>query len=380
MIDPVTTVKFPTTWPIKREPARLPEQRIDYCGGMKFNDNFDWHNLWYDCVQLNDHQTILIGPPIYDAKNWFKDNAGFGDSDNNLLNYQFYDLDRVSYMVVQTRKIDSHIVLLSKNTDPLPIKVNHNDGYFNGHKVMVTLQRDNPIEWIEQWMDYHYRVHGIDGFLIYDNASNTYTVGELDHRLSRDYLKLKIIPWPYPYGPQGSDYAPWDSDYGQYCMLEHAKYRYLSNASMVLNNDIDELIVTKGPSLEEIRVQLDQGPQHCLYYLGKWIEPHDVPNNKGAWEISFESRKFKDYCCTDDNNKRGIGNKWMLVPKHCMSYQWRVHQISGPAGQSTDLYYAHYLAMNTNWSWPRDRFEGDLMNLRPEPWLHTALQKIEAYK
>jgi hypothetical protein len=82
----------------------------------------------------------------------------------------------------------------------------------------------------------------------------------------------------------------------------------------------------------------------------------------------------------DDNNKRGIGNKWMLVPQKCMQYQWRVHHIAGPAGQSTDLYYAHYLAMNTNWSWPRDKFTGDMMNLRPEPWLHTALQKIEVYK
>jgi hypothetical protein len=347
---------------------------------MKFNDNFDWDNLWYDCVQLNENQTILIGAPIYGAKDWFKDNAGFGDSDNNLLNYQFYELDRVGYTVVQTHKLDSHIVMLSKDTDPIAIKVNVNDGCFNGHKVMVTLQRDNPIEWIEQWMDYHYRVHGIDGFLIYDNSSSSYTVGELDHRLSRDYLKLKIVPWPYPYGPQGSDHAPWDSDYGQYCMLEHAKYRYLSHASMVLNNDIDELIVTKGPTLEQIREQLDQGQQHCLYYLGKWIEPHDVPNNKGAYEIPFSARRFRDYCCMDSNNKRGIGNKWMLVPKHCMQYQWRVHQISGPAGQSTDLYYAHYLAMNTNWSWPRDKFEGDVINLRPEPWLHTALQKIEVYK
>jgi len=380
MIDPVTTVKFPTTWPIKREPTRPSELRIDYCGGMKFNDNFDWDNLWYDCVQLNENQTILIGAPIYGAKDWFKDNAGFGDSDNNLLNYQFYELDRVGYTVVQTHKLDSHIVMLSRDTDPIAIKVNVNDGYFNGHKVMVTLQRDNPIEWIEQWMDYHYRVHGIDGFLIYDNSSSSYTVGELDHRLSRDYLKLKIVPWPYPYGPQGSDHAPWDSDYGQYCMLEHAKYRYLSHASMVLNNDIDELIVTKGPTLEQIREQLDQGQQHCLYYLGKWIEPHDVPNNKGAYEIPFSARRFRDYCCMDSNNKRGIGNKWMLVPKHCMQYQWRVHQISGPAGQSTDLYYAHYLAMNTNWSWPRDKFEGDVINLRPEPWLHTALQKIEVYK
>jgi len=380
MIETVETVKFPGEWGIKREPARPPHLRIDYCGGMRFDDNFDWDNLWYDAVQINEQQTLLIGPPLYAIKDWFKNNAGFADRDNNLLDYQFYDLDRVSYTLVMTKSTDSHIVMISKDTSLRPIELNHNDGYFNGHKVMVTLQRDNPIEWIEQWMDYHYRVHGIDGFLIYDNASTKYDVGQLDYRLHRPYLKIKVVPWPYPYGPQGSDHAPWDSDYGQYCMLEHAKYRYLSHASMVLNNDIDELIVTKGPTLEQIRTQLDQGPHHCLYYLGKWIEPHDVPNNKGAYEIPLESRRFRNYCCMDDNNKRGIGNKWMLVPKNCMQYQWRVHQISGPAGQSTDLYYAHYLAMNTNWSWPRDKFEGNVNDLRPEPWLHTALQKIEVYK
>ena len=64
MIDPVTTVKFPATWPLRREPSRPEHLRIDYCGGMKFNDNFDWDNLWYDCVQLNEQQTVLIGPPM----------------------------------------------------------------------------------------------------------------------------------------------------------------------------------------------------------------------------------------------------------------------------------------------------------------------------
>ena len=66
----------------------------------------------------------------------------------------------------------------------------------------------------------------------------------------------------------------------------------------------------------------------------------------------------------------------MLVPKHNMQYQWRVHHIAGPAGQSTDLYYGHYLSMNTNWSWSRDEFKGDIANLKPEQWLITALSKM----
>lgn len=377
MIDPVSTVKFPTGWGLRREPARPPHLRIDYCGGMRFDDNFDWDNMFYDAVQLNENQIALIGPPIYGIKEWMASNAGFADRHGNMLPYQFFDLDRVSYTIVQTKTIDPDLVMLSSKADPVHIPVNHNDGYFNGHKVMVTLQKNNPIRWIEQWMDYHYRNHGIDGFLIYDNASTDYGIGELDYAISRPYLRVRVVPWPYPYGPQGSDHAPWDSDYGQYVMLEHAKYRYLSNAALVLNNDIDELIVTKGPSLDQIQSQLASGPHHCLAYQGRWIEPHDVPNNRSAHDIPMDLRRFADYCCTDENNKIGIGHKWMLVPKPNMQYQWLVHRIAGPYGVSQDLFYGHYLAMNTNWSWRRDVFKGNVADLKPDPWLHTALAKME---
>lgn len=378
MIDLVTTVRFPESWGIKREPSRPAHLRIDYCNGMRFDDNFDWHNMFYDAVQLNENQMALIGPPLYGIKEWMASNAGFADRNGNPLSYQFFDLDRVSYTIVQTKELDPDIVMLSSKADPVHIAANHNDGFFNGHRVMVTLQRNNPIRWIEQWMDYHYRNHGIDGFLIYDNSSTDYQIGELDHAISRPYLKVKVVPWPYPYGPQGSDHAPWDSDYGQYVMLEHAKYRYLSNAALVLNNDIDELVVTMGPTLDQIQSQLTDGPHHCLAYQGRWIEPYDLPRQRSAHEVAMGARRFSDYCCTDASNRTGIGHKWMLVPSPNLQYQWMVHRIAGPYGVSADLFYGHYLAMNTNWSWKRDVFAGKPDDLRPNPWLHTSLSRMES--
>jgi len=376
MIDTVTAVQFPQSWQLQREPARPPMLRIDYCGGMRFNDNFDWHNIWYDCVQLNESQTILIGPPIYDAKRWFADNAGFADRHGRALDYQFYDLDRVSYTLVHTKAMDDSLIMISKQADPVHIAVNHNDGFFNGHRVMVTLQKNNPLSWIRQWMHYHWCNHGVDAFLIYDNGSTKYTCQDMLYMLSSDRYKLKIVPWPYPYGPQGSDHAPWDSDFGQYCMLEHAKYRYLSHAGLVLNHDIDELLVSVGPTLDQIQQQLTTGPHHCVAYKGRWIEPHNPLTNLAACEVPMEERRFADYCCTDANNTRGIGHKWMLVPQHCMTYQWLVHRIAGPHGITEDLFYGHYLAMNTNWSWTRDQFQGKTADLKPNPWLHTALARM----
>lgn len=375
MIDPVTIVKFPATWNMHREPMRPINRRIDYCGGMKFDENFDWDTIWYDCIKLNNRYTALIGPPIYNEIQWFTKNVGFADEHGNNLKYGFIDLDRVSICIIETAHQHNKLIMTSTAADPVDIQRNIDDGYFQDHKVIVTLQRDNPISWIEQWVDYHYQNHGIDGFLIYDNASKDYTVEELDARLSKPHLKIKIVPWPYPYGPQGSDNAPWDSDYGQYCMLEHAKHRYLSTAQIVINNDIDELIVTNGTNFAEISEQLKT--VGCMLYQGVWIEPYDIVNQKSAHETQFEQRQFANYHCTDDTNTRGIGFKWLLNPQMNLQNQWLVHRIAGPSQNNKKLWYAHHLSMNTNWSWQRDHFTGDVNNLKPNQDLEQAQSMIK---
>ena len=77
MVDICTTAKFPQSWGFRREPARPHHLRIDYCNGLKFNDNFDWDHIWYDAIQINITTVILIGPPLYDIIDWMKTNGSF---------------------------------------------------------------------------------------------------------------------------------------------------------------------------------------------------------------------------------------------------------------------------------------------------------------
>jgi hypothetical protein len=158
-------------------------------------------------------------------------------------------------------------------------------------------------------------------------------------------------------------------------MLEHAKYRYLSSAQMVINNDIDELIVTNGTDFSEVTEQLNT--VGCMLYQGAWIEPYDIVNQKSAHETELTQRRFADYHCTDDTNTRGIGFKWLLNPTMNMQYQWLVHRIAGPSQNNTKLWYAHHLSMNTNWSWSRDHFNGNVSNLKPNKDLETSQSKIK---
>lgn len=376
MVDVCSTIKYQTGWGFRREPARPLDLRIDYCGGMRFDDNFDWDNAWYDAMQVNENTLLLIGPPLYDSKNWINGNVAFFDPNGQKLPVQFMELDRVCYTAMTVGGWVDSISMVS-NGESVTIPINKNHGEFDGKKVMVTLQKNNPIAWIGQWMHYHIKVHGVDAFLIYDNGSTDYSAEDLDEALRGIPATIKIVEWPYPYGPQGSDHAPWDSDYGQYVMLEHAKYRYLSGAGLVLNNDIDEMIVTKGLTLNDIQQHLSSAQTGCLRYRGVWIEPYDLNNQRMAADVPFEQRYIRDFFCTDSDNKIGIGYKWMLVPQRHLNNQWLVHHINAPMIESDQLHYAHYLALNTNWSWKRDVYKGNISNLRPDPYLLSSLAKMD---
>ncbi len=375
-IDTCSAVQYQPLWGFKRVPERPENLRIDYCGGMKFNDNFDWDNAWYDAVQISTDLVLLIGPPLYDGKQLVKQHIDMV-TDTGPATFGFTDLDRVSYTVVSVQGLSKELTF-NCNGESTTARVNFNEGSFNGRKTMVTMNKNNPISWIRQWINYHNTVHGIDGFLIYDNASTDYSIEELAKGLEDLNVIIRLVQWPYPYGPQGSDFAPWDSDYGQYVMLEHAKYRYLHSASLVLNNDIDELIVLKDNiTLDDIQAYLAKNEGcSCLRYQGVWIEPYDIVAHTSASSIDFEKRDIKNYYCTDANNKIGIGFKWMMVPAQHVNQQWLVHHISGPMIQSDQLYYAHHLALNTNWSWQRDVYKGNVADLVPEPYLQASLAKL----
>jgi hypothetical protein len=244
---------------------------------------------------------------------------------------------------------------------------------------MFTLQKDNPIAWIKQWIEYHHVNFAIDGFLIYDNGSKSYSPDELESQLQTTGAVVKVVRWDVPYGPQGFDcnyYNTWDSDYAQSSMFEHAKRRYLSNAKLAINADVDELLAMEYATLDEVIDNINRDNLAGYCYKGRWIEPYDLANNKPAYEVGLMDRRFEDYYCTDHRNGIGIGNKWMLIPNKALNNQWVVHSTGAAMRQNHDIYYGHYMPMNTNWSWDRDGFDRDTTGLVVDTKLMNNLSKI----
>lgn len=108
----------------------------------------------------------------------------------------------------------------------------------------VTLQKNNPIEWILDWLAYCHSL-GVQRVLLYDNSSDN--VEQLDTALqsSKSIPDTVLIDWRFPYGP-GNSY------YNRFCQStqnNHA-YRCFGQAEWTGHFDVDEyLTIRDGGSL-----------------------------------------------------------------------------------------------------------------------------------
>ena len=101
--------------------------------------------------------------------------------------------------------------------------------------TLVTLQKDNKIEWLMDWVAYYRDQFAIEHVVIYDNNSTKQKqlIVELED-------KAKIIPWPFPYGVMYKS----TNKFAQIGAFNHFKLRYARN-SRIYCFDIDELLVCK---------------------------------------------------------------------------------------------------------------------------------------
>ena len=367
MVEQLNRFIFPEEWNYKRNPARPLDLRV-----LDFDKLYDWDTVWNDAVQINQNIIVLIGPPLYEFSNYLVDNCGFLDGNSSAMPFRIEHLDRAAMTIINTSTFLDNIRLSTPN-GVYEIPVNQASTEFADKKVIVTISRNHPIPWLQQWIDYHRVVHNLDGMLIYNNRSTLYTSEQLANALHRSDMIVKIVDYDVPFGVMGGsewewegrkgDSLPWDSDFSQYVMLEHAKRRYLYNAKLVINADTDELLVFKNLSLDQLGDYCKNSDISALRYASLWIEPINSVTGEIAESIPFEQRRFKDYWKTTHSKHKGIGIKWMLNPARNLVYQWRLHDITGPIATTEDICFGHYLAMNTSWSWKRDKLQSDTSKL-----------------
>jgi len=367
MSEQLTKFEYPDAWGFKRTPARPPQLQV-----LDFDKHYDFDTVWNDAIQVAPDTLLLIGPPLYATAQWLNANCKFMDMQSQELTWQYSEIDRACVIRVTTHGWISQFVLETPFNRHI-FNVNYASNDFHNKKVIVTISKDHPISWLKQWIDYHKTVHNIDGLLLYNNRSTMYTSSELQQALARIDMTIRVVDYDVPFGVMGGGlwewhgktgtYLPWDSDFSQYVMLEHAKWRYLHCARLAINADTDELLIVKNSTLDSVADYCANGEHSVLLYDGIWIEPVDSYTGVIAKTVPVDNRDFSNYWHTTNGNGRGIGVKWLLNPQRNMHYQWHLHKTFGPHVKTGEIAFGHYFAMNTSWSYTRDEFLGNSNDL-----------------
>ncbi|MGB0498657.1 MAG: hypothetical protein ACPGID_09985, partial [Rubricella sp.] len=241
-IEHLTSCRLPPGHPAQRN---LPRGSGDWSAENR--ERYDRRTFFYDAIPSDGRLTLVCPSLKPRLRRWLKGLAFRVDGSEHPI-----DPQRL------TNRTDL-IHLPAPSAGPRELRLSIRDGEggavfdarvpppdvrLRGRRALVTLSRNNRLEWIADWVRYHVEVQGADALVLFDNGSTDYDPEDIAAALD-DIAGLgeaAIVPAPLPFGPVGNDRVTTTARFLQFSLLYIAKVRFLAEARGVLNCDIDELV------------------------------------------------------------------------------------------------------------------------------------------
>jgi hypothetical protein len=384
VIRRTNAVSLPDFTEARREPTRPVEFRRE-----NFEREFDSTTLFYDAVDIGGQRTVLFAPPFFNLAGSLSATDFFQGKERCPAQIRQFDRHAQVWL-----KASAHRGKI-RSAGPIgdfSLSVSPNDReLFRDSRVIFTMSKDNPIEWILDWVKFNRDVHGADAVLIYDNASTAYDSAALSSALKSvpGIARSAVVEWPYKYGPQGANSRDhWDSDFCQLGAWEHARWRFLQDARSAMNSDIDELVLSNtGRSVFEAAEQSRSG---LVRYRGRWIVGVNDHAGEDAADRPPRHRDFSvlmppDYRFSWLRGRRDLNrcqSKWTVVPRKCPAQaQWHVHSIASwlpsylPCSQNFS--FRHFREIGSNWKYQRtSRVPFDPSIHKTDELLRSTLERV----
>ena len=353
-----------------------------------FDRDFDSTTLFYDAVQVTESQVAVFAPPFLNLQNELAETAFVVNS--RPCTARARHLDRHAQLWIDVPGT-SHFIRATGALGDFEFAVSRSEtGYFRDCRVIFTMSKDNPIEWILDWVRFNRDIHGANAVLIYDNGSSAYDATELSAALaSVSGLRCSVVvEWPFKYGPQGNNIrGHWDSDFCQLGAWEHARWRFLPDARSAMNSDIDELVLSRsGQSVFEAAEQSLTG---LVRYSGRWIigtedgvrdKTADAPPRHSHFSVLMPPKyELSRWLTWRDVNK--CSPKWTVVPGCCpQQAQWHAHKIRGwwaSYMHTRRFFFRHFREIGSNWKYQRtSRVSFDPSIHRTDSLLEKTFQRV----
>lgn len=213
---------------------------------------------------------------------------------------------------------------------------------FRDTNAIVTMSRDNPLDWITDWLRFYVRKHGANAVLFMDNGSTSYDTAAVSEAIGAvsGLRHAAILDVRFPYGPViGGRDVRVKPNFLQSAMLNMARIGPLAQARAVLNADVDELV---------------QGPPGASLFDAAYRAWHGTVNIGGTFV-------FPDPGTVGPAPQRAhvwhaepppvSTRKWAARPDGLLSRMgWFVHQVGGEpfrlVPESCDFRLVHCTASN----------------------------------
>jgi hypothetical protein len=369
--DYLETVHFFELGLPPREPPRpVTFREPDYL------DRFDHQVMAYDFIRMGDGRVFGICPDLSMCSGQLaatRIQTAPGAAPRRTL----YGFDRHSRLVLQDVPADAALQITGPGGERAVYPGSTRPDLFAGRRCLLTISKNNRIDWIVDWVEFHVRTAGADALLLYDNGTTLFAPAALAEALRGSGLAvLVVVRWPFKWGPLGyvirHRRRHWDSNFGQIGMFEHARWRYLAQARAVLNLDVDELAVSNVPGSGVFDlVEADAGGYLC--FEGLWVEH--------APTLPSEDRRHRAFLETNDPPSASP-SKWGCVPARIPEgVNWATHALR--TGHKTrfrgdrlteDVVFYHFRGVTSGWKAERKKSleaERDIPRRR-DPRLHAA--------
>jgi hypothetical protein len=291
----VTSIKLPCAFSEKR----MLRYEKNHLNGLSLDEydleQYDNDTIFYDVFfDVKNQFLYTIGPPFLNLKKSLFPIFCRINNDNkkhSLLVTEYFDhkiaIGRIS--VKDLSLYDENLIEFNFNYQfqwSGRIELNK---YEANPVILTTIQKDNRIRWIQEWIEFYSRHYDVDQTIIYDNSSCNR--GDLESISSGNLL---IVAWDFKYGPIRSH----DNQFCQLGSLNHCRLKFGSN-NIIMNFDIDELLYAEKLGLKRCI------KKYNLILFNAYRVPFIKPES--------ENYSYEDFSFRDSELQRG-GMKYLYKP------------------------------------------------------------------
>lgn len=359
-------------------------------------DRFDFETMFFDIFRSGDN-VLCLGPPL-DGCMPGRHAPRISDARSLLpLKYQVtaprVPEQHTSRLSVSHLAADCATLQLEAAGARIDIAIQASQtGLLSDRRVLVTLSKDYPLQWIVDWATFHVRLQGADAVLLYDNGSLNYSLDDLAAALSGvDGLReVVVVDWRFRYGVDGKAGEQVLDNYCQTGALDHARRCFCTQARSVLSLDIDELLP---PGDQSVFEQVETSSHAVILFHGIWAE---APGIESLDDVSGVRHRDCSYAWRSQIKTLAAGKwdglcrtKWVAVPARCSpDVEWGVHDVYPAAAQAhktrrqwrsldRTLAYRHCRQINTGWKTDRWKSSGTFgVVCSPDPEMMNALSRV----